>query len=107
MVGEEAAAARALIGLKREAKQKFAALPGAPGIVTVMSAISKAGTARLSIYAVNKAALGSLELKTTSESTCTIKVTVQLIDTNGNELDSSEHDLEPADENRAGTKQVP
>jgi hypothetical protein len=100
--GEEVAAGKALYELIRDAQQKFSALPEAPGVVTVMNGLSRSGTTRLSLYAVNKVALGSLNLPTS----CKIRVTVQLVDANENELESSEHDLEPEDENRSGIQLI-
>jgi hypothetical protein len=88
--------------LIREAQQKSSALPEAPGVVTVMNGLSRSGTTRLSLYAVNKVALGSLNLPTS----CKIRVTVQLVDASENELESSEHDLEPEDENRSGIQLI-
>jgi hypothetical protein len=97
-VGEQVAAAKALYELKREAQQKFSTLPEAPGVVTVMSGLSRMGGTRLGLYAVNKIALGSLDVM---EKSSKIKVIVQLLDASGNELESSELSLEPRDENRA------
>jgi hypothetical protein len=76
--------------LKGESKQKFSTLPEAPGVVSVMSKLSRTGGTRLSLYAVSKLALKSLDVA----KSCKIKVTVQLLDANGNELESSELGLE-------------
>jgi hypothetical protein len=96
--GEEGAAANALFELAREAQQRFSTLPEPWSVVTVMSGLSKTGTTKLSLYAVNKVALGLLDVATPRK----IKVTVQLVDASGNELESYEHNLEPEDENGSG-----
>lgn len=93
--GEQTAALNALSGLAREAQQKFSTLPEAPDVVSVTSGLSRTGGTRLSLYAVNKLALTSLDVAKSSK----IKITVQLLDASGNELDSSELSLDPRDEN--------
>jgi len=81
-----------LFELIREAQQKFRTLPETPGVVSVMSGLSRTGATRLSLYAVNKLALKSLDVS----ASCKIKATVQLLDASGNELESSELDLKPS-----------
>jgi hypothetical protein len=84
-------AAEAFSELQRDAKQKFGTLPEAPGVITLMSGLSATGTTRLSLYAMNKTALGSLD----AAAPCRIVVTVGLADASGAELDSSENSFEP------------
>jgi hypothetical protein len=80
-----------LLELIRDAQQKFSTLPEAPGVVSVMSGVSRTGGTRLSFYAVDKLALKSLDVA----ASCKIKATVQLLDASGNELESYELDLKP------------
>jgi len=95
---EGQAAVEVIYGLLREAQQKFGTLPETPGVITLMSGLSATGTTRLSLFAMNKAALGSVD----AASPCKIVVTVGLADASGAELDSTEHSLEPEDENHTG-----
>jgi hypothetical protein len=84
--------------LKREAKQKFGTLPETPSVITLLSGFSATGTTRLSLYAMNKSALGSLD----AAFPCRIVVTVGLADASGAQLDFIEHSFEPLDQNGMG-----
>jgi hypothetical protein len=86
------AAASPWVNLTQEAQQKFRTLPEAPGVVTVMSGLSRTGATRLSHYAVDKLTLESL-VKSRVVTSGKIRATVQLLDASGNELESSELDL--------------
>jgi len=85
--GERRVAAEAIDEVLMEARQKFGTLTENRGVITLMSGLSATGTTKLNLYAMNKAALGSLD----AASPCRIAVTVRLADASGDELDSSEH----------------
>jgi hypothetical protein len=84
-------AEEAIDGLLREAGSKFATLPETPEVIILLNGLSATGTTRLSLYALNQAAFGSLD----ESRPCRITVMVGLADASGAMLDATEHSFEP------------